>query len=68
MLLSNSSLITSVQPIAMQLLALVATGALNGPSVELRVLAASPLRAIIRASRSSLYSDLLLEDRRLLSS
>ena len=52
----------------MRLLALIVIGALSGPSVELRMLAASLLRAIIGASRSSLYSDLLLEDRRLLSS
>ncbi len=46
----------------MQLLALVIIGALNGPSVELRILAASLLRAIIRASRLGLYLESPLED------
>jgi len=39
-------------------------GALSGPSVELRVLAASPLSAIIRVGELSLSLDLLLEGSR----
>ncbi len=61
MLLSNSSLITPVQPVAMQLLALIVIGALSSPSVELRVLAASPLSAIVRVGELGLSLDSLLE-------
>ncbi len=61
MLLSNSSLITPVQPMAVQLLALIITGALSGPSVELRVLAASPLGAIVRVGELGSSLDSLLE-------
>jgi len=45
----------------MRLLALIITGALNSPSVELRVLAASLLSAIIRVGELGLSLDLLLE-------
>ncbi len=45
----------------MQLLALIITGALNSPSVELRILAASPLSAIIRVGELGLSLDSLLE-------